>query len=702
MRPATAVELQIGGMGCAACATQIEQALRPLPGLAAVRVDASTGRARVELADGAGEGPLQEAVLRAIRRLGYSANPAGSAAAAGERLRSRRAALKRLVVAGFGMMQVMMIAFALYAADEFRIDPAILDFLRYTSLLITLPVVLYSARPMFQAALAQLAARRPAMDTPVALGILAALVASIWNTFAGAGEVYYDAVTMFIFFLATARYIEMTTRHEVGSVTEALAWLLPPTVLREEATRIVAVSPASLGAGDVIVVNQGDLVAADGVILSGSSSFNEACLSGESAPVARGAGDPVASGSVNLGVPVRVRVTAAGESTELAAVLRLLERSRGARPALLGVTDRVAQWFSLAVLAIAAAVSVIWLIVDPAMALPSTVAVLVVACPCALALAAPSVAAVANSALARSGLLAVSATALERLAKVDYALLDKTGTLTVGRPQVEAEAVRPGVPVRQALAIAAALERGSSHPLAAAFRAHESPDLLAVDIVETPGEGMTGRVDGCDYRLGRPDAAGDADGIVLADGNGIVAHFDVRDAIRPDVAAVIGQLHGSGIGTGIASGDGRRAVDQVAAALGIRDRRARLTPAGKIARLDELRAAGHRVLVVGDGVNDAPVLAAADVSIVLRSGSALAQTAGDLLLLDEAWQGIPAAIAIARRAGHILRQNLAWAAAYNLTAIPAAALGLLPPWLAALGMSLSSLLVVANARRVAA
>jgi Cu2+-exporting ATPase len=695
------VDLQIGGMGCAACALQIEDALRLLPGLARVRVDPATSRARVHV-EGAAEVALQT-VLREIRKLGYTASVAGSASAASERTLTRRAALKRLAVSGFGMMQAMMLAFALYASEDYRMDPALLNFLRYCSLLVTLPVVIYAGGPVFRAALAQLRARRPAMDVPVGLGIGAALLASIWNTFAASGPVYYDAVTMFLFFLTTARFVEQMSRHEVGTVTEALAWLLPARALRFAGGRTQAVPVGSLRPGDEILVNQGDLVAADGVVVAGDSPFNESCLTGESAPVRRPEGAAVTSGSINLGDGVRVRVTATGEQTELAAVLRLLERSRQAKPRLLTLADRVAREFSVAVLAIAAIVSVAWLLIRPEVALANTIAVLVVACPCALSLAAPAVVAAANTALARLGLLPISATALEQLTEVRHVLLDKTGTLTTGRPEIQVLVLRAGESEPALLAIAAALERGSSHPLALAFRSHEQAAVQAEQIREAAGQGVEGRFAGRHYRLGRAEFVGAgaaADGLFLADDSGPLAEFVIHDAVRPDARLAVDALRSLGLSTEIASGDATDAVARVAGELGIARWQARLSPAAKVARLEALQAAGTPVLMVGDGINDAPVLAAADASIVMRSGSALAQTAGDLLLLDSAWLAVPRAVAVARRARQILRQNLAWAATYNLVAIPVAALGWLPPWMAALGMSASSILVVLNARRV--
>jgi Cu2+-exporting ATPase len=696
----TEVCLQIGGMGCPACALEIERELRTLPGLAGVRVDPATAEARFSLTD-ARTG--LDAALAGIRRLGYRATPAGSEAAVAARAAERRTALKRLAVAGFGMMQAMMFAFALYGADEFQMDPAIVSFLRYLSLVVTVPVVWYSGAPIFAAAANQLRTARPGMDVPVSFGIAVALVASVANTVAGSGDVYFDAVTMFIFFLGTSRFVEMTSRHQVNTVTEAMAWLLPAQALRMVGGHTEAVAPARLRPGDLLLVNRGDLVAADGTVESGESVFEESMLTGESRPVARGPGGPVVGGSVNLGASVQVRVTATGEATALAGVLRLLDRSRLARPRLLTLADEAARWFAIALLVLALATAAGWWWLDPVRLLPAVIAVLVVACPCALSLAAPTGMAVANAALARLGLLAVSATAVEQLARIDYLIVDKTGTLTAGRPQVTQLSGPPG-----AMALAAALERHSSHPLATAFRVHEDPAVEAAEVVETPGVGVAGRlVRGSDLPAGtqlrlqsvRGNHADDPDLQLLAAGRQ-VATFRIEDPLRPEAAEAIAALRALGVEVEIASGDRPAVVGAVAAALGIPRWQARLAPADKVARVEALQAAGRRVLMVGDGINDAPVLAAADASVVMRSGSALAQTCGDLLMLDQAWGALPAAIVVARQARQRLTQNLRWAVVYNVAAAPLAAAGLVAPWLAALGMSLSSVLVVLNARRI--
>jgi P-type Cu2+ transporter len=676
----TDVRLAIGGIGCAACAIEIERVLRTLPGLSAVRVDPATAEARFTLDDHAGS---LESAVAGIRKLGYRATPAGSQAAAATRLAERRAALKRLAVAGFGMMQAMMFAFALYAAEDYRIDPAIVRFMQYLSLIVTVPVVVYAGAPIFAAAMRQLRSRRPGMDVPVAGGIGVALAASVFATLAGQGPVYYDAVTMFIFFLGTSRFIEMGSRHQVSTVTEALAWLLPVRALRARGGRTEIVPVGALRPGDEIVVNRGDLVAADGCIVAGSTSFEESLLTGESRPVARGPGDAVPGGSINLGDSVRVRITATGEATALADVLRLMDRSRQVRPRVLTLADQAARWFAVVLLSLAALTAVVWWVINPATLLPAVIAVLVVACPCALALAAPTGMAVANARLARLGLLAVSDSAVEQLACVDYLIVDKTGTLTAGRPTVT-QLSGPA----DALAMAAALERQSSHPLAAAFRVHEDPAVIADGIREMPGEGIRGRLvagslAGMELRLG--SAAGndlaDPD-LALFAGDRVLATFRVEDPVRSEAAGAIAALRALGIEVEIASGDRPAVVGAVAAALGIARWQARLTPGDKVARVQTLQAAGRRVLMVGDGINDAPVLAVANAAVVMRSGSALAQSCGDLLMLDRAWSALPEAIRVARAARLRLTENLRWSVVYNLAAAPLAAAGLVAPWLA--------------------
>ncbi|HEX6397006.1 MAG TPA: cation-translocating P-type ATPase, partial [Steroidobacteraceae bacterium] len=437
------------------------------------------------------------------------------------------------------------------------------------------------------------------------------------------------------------------------------------------------------------------------------ASLDESLITGESAAVARAHGEPIRSGSVNLGAPLFLAASAAVADSTLASMVRLLERAQASRPRMALAADRVASWFVFLILALAVATAIAWWRVDPARALAAVLAVLVVTCPCALSLATPVAIAAATSRLARLGMLVTRADAIERLAHADTVVYDKTGTLTAGAMAVTDVELLAHLPRERVLAIAAALERQSAHPLAGAFRVHESA-LQADPVRELEGAGIEGTVDGVRWRLGRRDfAAGSPDasigdvGLFLGSGSGLAARILVGAPLRPEARECVDALRARGLRVMIASGDSREAVAQVAGALGIDEAHARLDPAGKIALVRGLEAAGRRVFVIGDGINDGPVLAAAHVSCAMGQGSAIAQAASDLLLIHEKLAVLPQAIDSARAALRVVRQNLGWALFYNLAAVPLAAFGLVPPWLAALGMSLSSLGVVLNARRLA-
>jgi Cu2+-exporting ATPase len=698
--------IQVQGITCAACVVRIEDALHGVAGVAAVRADPATAEVRVSF--DARLASLAR-ICEAIGRLGFRATPADTPARDRTCLLERRAALKRLAVAWLGMMQTMMFAVALYQSDAYRMDPALIGLLRYCSLLVALPATLYAGGPILGAALAQLRRLQPGMDVPVSAGLLLALGASVLHTFQGTGTVYFDSAMMFVSFLGLARFVELTTRHQYGSATDALAAILPDHAVRlhEGATERVAVS--LLRPGDLVVINRGERVPADCVVTEGRTAVDESLLTGESTPARRNPGDLLIGGSINLGASVTARVAAGASDGELAGIVRLLERSRTRKPRTLTLANRAARVFSTAILLLAAAVFAGWLVVRPDQAFEATVAVLVIACPCALALAAPVVNAAANGALARLGLLPISADAIEQLADVRQVIVDKTGTLTSGRPSVVVSACRREWSSR-ALAIAAALERHSSHPLATAFRWYEEPGVQATGVIEYAGEGLEGAVFGQRYRIGRQSfaaalhggaAAQDAESCVLADGAGSVASFRIHDPLREDAGRAIRELVRQGQSVEIASGDSPAVVAAVAADLGITRWQARLMPAEKLRLVEHRQGENGAALMIGDGINDAPTMAAAHVSIAMHAGSGLAHATADLVMLDTAWASIPQALALARRARRILRQNLAWAIAYNLAATPAAAMGLVPPWLAALGMSLSSLLVVLNGRRLA-
>ncbi|MBS0394873.1 MAG: heavy metal translocating P-type ATPase, partial [Proteobacteria bacterium] len=493
------VNLLIEGLRCAACSWLIGEALGRVPGIARASVNPATARAQVAF-DPARAGLA--AVLRAIAALGYRPHVLGAADTLEVATRERRTALKRLAVAGFGMMQVMMIATALYIGAIDGMDPVIREYLRVISLIVTAPVLVYAGRPFFAGAWASLRARHVGMDVPVSIGIGLAFAASAWNTLRHAGDVYFDSVVMFIFLLLLGRYVEMLARHRAGSTAEALLRLVPATALRLRGTATERVPVATLAAGERVTVPVGECFPADGVVAAGATEADEALLTGESAPVPKPAGARVIAGSLNCAAPVEVELTAVGQSTVLAGIVRLLERAQTERPRIARLADRAAAWFVTRVLLGAALVAALWLVFDPTRAFEATLAVLVVTCPCALSLATPTAITAATASLARAGLLVTRPDALEELAHADTVVFDKTGTLTLGRPRIER--VEPlGLPPAEALALAAALERGCAHPLAQAFEA--IPAAPATEVAVYPGRGVEGRVGDGRYRIGTAD-----------------------------------------------------------------------------------------------------------------------------------------------------------------------------------------------------
>jgi P-type Cu2+ transporter len=699
------VNVLIEDTRCSACSWLIGEQLRRLPGVARAAMNPATARAQVVF-DGERIGLAH--ILRSVASLGYRPHVLGATDTLEVATRERRTALKRLAVAGFGMMQVMMIATGLYVGARQGIDPIIREYLRMTCLVVTGPVLVYAGKPFFVGAWAALRSRHLGMDVPVAIALVLAFLASAWNTLAHRGEVYFDSVTMFIFLLLLARYIEMSARHRAVSTGDALLRLVPATALRIRSGLRERVPVSALTEGDRIVVPVGECFPADGSIVVGRTEVDEAMLTGESRPVSKTEGMAVIAGSLNVGGPVEIALSAVGAGTILAGIVRLLERAQTERPRIARLADRAATWFVTRVLLGALIVALLWLWIDPTRAFESTLSVLVVTCPCALSLATPTVVTATTATLARQGLLVTRADAIEALAQVDHVVFDKTGTLTEGKPRIEKVWVLRGHS-EDALRIAAGLEQASEHPLAHAF-AHIQTDQRAQGVVVFPGEGLEGVLQGTLWRIGTkpfvaaiagPPPADCVDAsIYLGDGSGWHAAFQLEDSVRTDAAATVRALQQLTLTCHMASGDHTEAVALTAGRLGISDWRARQMPDEKVAFVRSLSVQGHRVLAVGDGINDAPVLAAASVSAALGTGSALAQATADVVVLRGDLATLPTAIATARRATRIIRQNLAWATLYNLVALPIAALGWIPPWLAAIGMSTSSLVVVLNALRL--
>jgi len=693
-----ATTLVVEGVRCAACAWLIERALTGVPGVAAVSVNAATARLALEW------DPARTSLSKLVAllaNLGYRAHcPArdDARAAAGE----RRSSLKRLALAGLGAMQAMMFSEALYfGAGE--LDPATRDFFRWVTFLVATPVVFYAGWPFLAGAMRQLRLRAPGMDLLVAVSVLLAWGASIAETLRGGEAVYYDAAVMFIFFLLAARHIEAEARRRATAALDVLARAQPELARRLDAAgREETIAVAGIAPGDTLRVRAGDAVPVDGVLLRAAAELDESFITGESRAVPHAPGGLLLAGSVALGGPLEMRASRRARESTIARLAELAARAQAARPRAARVADRVAGWFVVAMLLVAALVGCAWWWIEPARALPATLAVLAATCPCALALAVPAAIAAAQASFARQGALVLDPDAVESLARVDTVVLDKTGTLTTGRPQL-AGFESFGLPREAALATAAALERGMHHPLAAVFqpfddgRPSEALRVLA-------GQGIEGRIGGQRLRIGtRAFATGQAledEGLWLGDGTRALARFECTDAARPGAAAALDALGAAGLAIEVLSGDSPARVGALAGELGVRDWRARCTPAEKLARIEALRAAGRRVAMVGDGVNDAAVLAGADVAIAIADGAALAQASASVVLAGADIGRLPTLIETARRARRLMRQNLGWAIAYNGLALPLAAFGLVPPWLAALGMAASSLVVTLNALRL--
>lgn len=687
-------------MRCAACAWLIDRALRRHPGVLDAVANAVTGRITVAWDP---QRVTLSTLMSRLAALGYRPWLATGDAREQAKRRERQRWLIRLGVAGLGAVQAMMFAEALYLDTAQQMSPATRDFFRWITFLVSTPVVFYSGWPFLEGMWRELHGRRVGMDTLIAGSTLLAYFASLLETVRGGPHVWYDAAVMFVLLLLVARMFEQRARGIASAQVDALARARPVLATRETVDGgREQIALGELGVGDVAWVAAGETVPADGRLLDHPAAFDEALITGESAPVRRQPGDTALAGSVCREHPARLRIERVGSDTQLSQLTRLVEQAQGSRPTLARLADRVASVFVIALLLCALAVYVWWRQHDPARALEVTLAVLVVSCPCALSLAIPAALTAAHGALARIGVLGLRGDALSSLARVDRVVFDKTGTLSQGRPELDTVKTFDGLGHDAALQIAAALEHDSRHPLAHAFAGVDTPHRVMAPRT-VPGFGVEALIGGHVWRLGRADfAAGREDdgGLWLGDGARASARFGIREALRDDAAAAVAALQADGLTVELCSGDAAPAVQRFAHAVGIADAQARLAPEQKLEHVRELQARGHVVAMVGDGLNDAPVLAGADVSLAMAEGAALAQRAADFVVTSPSLLRIPQAIALARRTQAIVRQNLAWALGYNLLALPLAASGLVTPWLAAIGMAASSLLVTLNALRL--
>jgi len=715
-------QVVVSGMHCAACSITVEGALRQVAGVQSAAVSVGGQRATVQWR---ADAVLPSRWMQAVVASGYQVLPANDAFGMGQRKVENRVALWRWLVAGLCMMQVMMYAYPAYIARAGDLSAEMESLLRWASWVLTLPVVIFSCSGFFRSALNDVLQRRVGMDLPVALGIVVTFAVSTAGTFDPTGlfgrEVYFDSLTMFVFFLLSGRWLELRLRARTAGALEALMNRLPEGAERQTPSGdFERVAVRRIVVGDLLRVQSGESFAADGVVERGSSRVDEALLTGESRPLLREVGSQVLAGSFNLGSTLWVRVQGVAENTRFSQILALMETASATKPQIALLADRLAKPFLVGVLISAVAAALWWWDRDPQRALMVAVSVLVVTCPCALSLATPAAMLAAAGRLAGGGILVRRLQALEALAQVDTVVFDKTGTLSRDRLWVHEVRTRPGITEAQALAWAGALARHSLHPASRALADASGSSLgwVCSSAVETPGQGISGEVRqdaaepepsagaGFALRLGsaaycavQSEAAVDTE-VVLSDTEGWVATFSLAEALRPDAQACVDVLKAAGLRVQVLSGDAQRAVDRVAGSLGIAQARGGCSPDDKLSALRSLQSSGHRVAMVGDGLNDAPVLAGAQVSFALGQAVPLAQARSDFVVLDGQLLPVAHTVLLARRTLTIVRQNLAWALIYNAVCVPLAVAGMLPAWAAGLGMACSSLLVVGNALRL--
>lgn len=700
--------LMIEGISCAACGWLIEKHLRPLPGIHQARLNLSNQRLYLNWDKNT---LALSAILNELRRIGYAAHPYQSDAAAERLQQENRQSLRQLGLAGLLWFQAMMATMATWPEFNIDLSDGMHSILRWTALVLTTPIIFYCCGQFFRGAWRDLRTRHLTMDVSVSLAIGGAYLAGVWTTLTGQGELYLDAAGMFALFLLAGRYLERRARERTAASTAQLVNLLPASCLRlNEQGQTERILSRELVVGDQILVEPGAQLPADGLILSGQSSIDESLLTGEYLPLPKNVGDSVTAGTLNVEGPLTIEVRALGQDTRLSAIVRLLERAQGEKPRLAEIADRVAQWFLVIVLLVATVVGLIWWQIDPQRAFWVVLALLVATCPCALSLATPTALTTATGALHKLGLLLTRGHVIEGLNQIDTVIFDKTGTLTEGRL-----ALSQLIPLRdldsdQCLALAAALENRSEHPIAKAFgRAPQA----AEHVNNVPGLGLEGQVQGRLLRIGQPgfvtqlsqqpalEIPGEhGQWLLLGDAQGPLAWFVLTDRLRSDAPALLNACRQRGWQILLLSGDNSPMVSEVARELGIEDAQGGLTPDAKLAVLQRLREQGRTILMLGDGVNDVPVLAAADISIAMGSATDLAKTSADAVLLSNRLGSLVEAFSVAKRTKRIIIENLCWATLYNGLILPFAAIGWVTPFWAALGMSISSLLVVLNALRL--
>jgi Cu2+-exporting ATPase len=708
--------LMVQGMYCAACADTVESALQGVPGVRSAQVHAATRR--LVLQWDPAQTPLSR-LAQTVGQTGYRLLPLKQALSISERLAETRKALWRLFVAGFCMMQVMMYAWPAYVAEPGDIPADIDQLLRWASWVLSLPVVFFASGPFFSNAWRDFRLGRIGMDTPVSVGIIVTFVASSAATFDPTGpwgeEVWFDSLTMFVFFLLGGRYLELKARDRTAGALDHLMNRLPQMADRQSTDgRFETVSVRRLVVGDVVRVQAGQVFPGDAELLSDSASVDEALLTGESEPVLKRRGESVVAGSFNLAGAALVRLAQIGAQTRFSQIVALMEKASTEKPRLAILADRIAAPFLVLVMLAAAGAAWYWWQIDHTKALSVAVAVLIVTCPCALSLATPAAMLSSAGALARSGVLVRRLQAFEALSRVTAVVFDKTGTLTHDRLVVSDWRVREGVDRTKLESRLLAMTGGSLHPVSQALARHlEGREAQTTpELQEVAGQGLLAQwSDGERWRLGTwgwcglnpADEAlgqGASPRVHVADASGWLATIELSEGVREDAACAVAALKALGIRTHLLSGDRAHAAQGVAERVGVDHVVAQATPEDKLAHVKALQAQGWRVAMVGDGLNDGPVLAAADTSFALGHAAPLAQAQSDFVVQGGAVMDVVSTLLLARRTLLIVKQNLWWAASYNAVCVPLALVGWMPPWLAGVGMAGSSLWVIGNAMRL--
>ncbi len=699
------LDLAVSGITCAGCMAKIERQLKAVPGVKNARVNLSSHRLAVTWQDSK---VVPDTFLAALERIGYKTFPFDPESMDAAHTERSKSLLRALAVAGFAAMNIMLLSVSIWAGNVSGITPQARDLLHWVSALIAIPAVAFSGQPFFQSAIASIRARSLNMDVPISLAVILAVGMSLVQTFTSAKDAYFDSAVMLLFFLLIGRFLDENMRRRTSDLAQNLI-----TLQGQSATRInsdgslIEVPLSNIKPGDEIHVAAGERIGVDGIVLKGASQVDLSLVTGETMPEDVAAGDKVIGGTLNLGGNLKIRATAVRDGTVLAEISRLLENAAQVKTRYVRLADRAARAYVPIVHSAAALTLIGWLLYGQGWqpSLLNAIAVLIITCPCALALAIPVVQVVSSGILFKAGILLNSGDALERMAEIDYVVFDKTGTLTSPEPDVlNIEEIPP-----ETLTLAGKLAAASSHPLAAAVAVAAGAEQPVDNAAETAGKGISAMVDGVELRLGnaefcglanvpeRPDALWST--IWFANGKAKPVAFHIAQNLREDAPSTINKLADMGLPMEILSGDTSDAVKSTAEALGIKRWRAGLKPADKIERLTELEKQGHKVLMVGDGLNDAPALSTAHASISPVSAADISRTAADFVFMGDKLEAVATAISVSRLSRRMMLQNLGFAAVYNMIAVPLAVFGFASPLVAAFAMSGSSIIVTLNALR---